>query len=89
VTQQPITSAATAVIDGAAGMLEASKLLAANPRDPATYQAYSSQSRALSGAIKSIVSNIRLTFYCKNVLLTVLPICFGLSVVISSFPPKL
>jgi talin len=57
--QLPITTATRALLDGAIGMIDAAKLLAANPRDPATHHMYAAQTHTLSEAVKSVVSAIR------------------------------
>ena len=55
----PITKAGKDIIDGACNMVQAAKQLAANPKDPPTYQSYSAHSHSVSEAIKRIVSSIR------------------------------
>jgi len=57
--QEPITTAGRSIIDGACNMLMAAKQLAMNPKDPPTYQAYSTHSHSVSEAIKRLVSSIR------------------------------
>ncbi|XP_076439084.1 talin-1-like isoform X2 [Babylonia areolata] len=57
--QEPIVVAGKAMMDGACHMLQAAKQLAVNPRDPATYQLYSSHSKSVSDSIKRLVSSIR------------------------------
>ena len=57
--QEPIVIAGKAMMDGACHMLQAAKQLAVNPRDPATYQLYSSHSKSVSDSIKRLVSSIR------------------------------
>ncbi|XP_064596457.1 talin-1-like [Liolophura sinensis] len=57
--QVPITKAGISMIDGACHMLQAAKQLAINPRDPPTYQLYSSHSKSVSDSIKKLVSSIK------------------------------
>lgn len=57
--QEPIIIAGKSMIDGACHMLQGAKQLAVNPRDPATYQLYSSHSKSVSDAIKHLVSSIK------------------------------
>ncbi|GAB1607177.1 talin-1-like isoform X1 [Argonauta hians] len=57
--QEPITSAGMSMIDGACHMLQAAKQLAVNPKDPSTYQLYSSHSKSVSDAMKRLVSSIK------------------------------
>ena len=59
VAQEPITSAGLDMIDGAALMMESAKQLAVTPNDPPTYQRYSEHSKAVSDAIKKLLSAIR------------------------------
>ena len=47
------------MIDGASHMIEAAKQLAVTPNDPPTYQRYSEHSKAVSAAIKKLLSAIR------------------------------
>ncbi|KAL5020158.1 hypothetical protein ScPMuIL_003050 [Solemya velum] len=57
--QEPLVSAGLSMIDGACHMLMAAKQLAVNPRDPPTYQLYSSHSKSVSDAIKRLMSSIK------------------------------
>ncbi|KAL3884759.1 hypothetical protein ACJMK2_024867 [Sinanodonta woodiana] len=57
--QEPITTAGKCMIDGACNMLQAAKQLAINPKDPPTYQLYSSHSKSVSDSIKRLVSSIK------------------------------
>uniref|UniRef100_A0A8W8NJ43 Talin-1 n=1 Tax=Magallana gigas TaxID=29159 RepID=A0A8W8NJ43_MAGGI len=57
--QEPIVSAGKAMIDGACHMVTAAKQLAVNPKDPPTYQLYSSHPKSVSEAIKRLVSSIK------------------------------
>ena len=43
-------------------MLQAAKQLAINPKDPPTYQMYSTHSKSVSDSIKRLVSAIRSVF---------------------------
>jgi len=40
-------------------MVQAAKQLAVNPKDPPTYQMYSSHSKSVSDAIKRLVASIK------------------------------
>ena len=64
--QEPILSAGKSIIDGASKMIHSAKLLAANPRDPKTYQTYSAESHKVSEAIKKIVMAIRYFFFQRR-----------------------
>lgn len=57
--QEPIAGAGLSLIDGACNMVMAAKNLAVNPKDPPTYQQYSSHSHSVSEAIKRLVSSIK------------------------------
>ena len=57
--QAPILTSARGLIDGACNMVQAAKQLAVNPRDPPTYQQYSTHSHSVSEAIKKLVTSIR------------------------------
>ncbi|XP_070178806.1 talin-1-like [Littorina saxatilis] len=57
--QEPIVLSGRAMMDGACHMLQGAKQLAVNPRDPATYQLYSSHSKSVSDSIKRLVAAIR------------------------------
>jgi len=50
------------LISGACKMLESAKQLSINPKDPGTYQAYSTHSKSVSDSIKRLVSAIRWVF---------------------------
>jgi talin len=67
--QEPITSAGKSLISGACKMLEATKQLAINPKDPPSYQQYSNHSKNVSDAIKRLISAIRYRingFFCGD-----------------------
>ncbi len=57
--QEPIVAAGLAMIDGACNMIQAAKGLAVNPRDPPTYQQYSTHSKSVSDAIKHLMASIK------------------------------
>uniref|UniRef100_A0A0B7BNT7 I/LWEQ domain-containing protein n=1 Tax=Arion vulgaris TaxID=1028688 RepID=A0A0B7BNT7_9EUPU len=57
--QEPITQSGKAMIEGACNMLQVAKQLAANPKDPSTYQLYSHHSKSVSESIKRLVANIK------------------------------
>ena len=57
--QEPIASSGLGLIDGACNMVQAAKHLAVNPRDPPTYQQYSTHSHSVSESIKRLVSSIK------------------------------
>ena len=57
--QDPILLADRGLIDGACNMIQAAKQLAINPRDPPTYQQYSTHSHSVSESIKKLVLSIR------------------------------
>ncbi|XP_071140342.1 talin-1-like isoform X1 [Mytilus edulis] len=59
IAQQPIIQAGKAMIGGASNMVQAAKQLAVNPKDPPTYQMYSSYSKSVSDAIKKLVASIK------------------------------
>ena len=59
INQEPIVSAGKAMIGGASNMVQAAKQLAVNPKDPPTYQMYSSHSKSVSDAIKRLVASIK------------------------------
>lgn len=58
-SQEPITSAGKAIIDGSCNMILSAKSLALNPKDPPTWQALASHSKDVSDSIKKLVSSIR------------------------------
>lgn len=58
-SQEPITSAGKAIINGSCSMIESAKSLAVNPKDPPTWQSLASHSKNVSDSIKKLVSSIR------------------------------
>lgn len=56
---EPILNAGRTLIEGACAMLQAAKQLAVSPKDPPTYALYSSHSKIVSDAIKSLMAAIR------------------------------
>lgn len=58
-SQEPITSAGKAIINGSCSMIESAKSLAVNPKDPPTWQSLASHSKSVSDSIKSLVASIR------------------------------
>ena len=57
--QQPILESGSFIIEGSCSMIHSAKSLAINPRDPPTWQALANSSKAVSDAIKKLVSSIR------------------------------
>ncbi|XP_050730859.1 talin-2-like isoform X3 [Eriocheir sinensis] len=58
-SQEPITFAGKAIINGSCSLIESAKSLAVNPRDPPTWQAMANHSKSVSDSIKSLVASIR------------------------------
>lgn len=58
-SQEPITSAGKAIINGSCSLIESAKSLAVNPRDPPTWQSMANHSKSVSDSIKSLVASIR------------------------------
>lgn len=76
-SQEPITSAGKAIIDGSCAMIHAAKSLAVNPKDPPTWQLLANHSKNVSDSIKKLVSSIRYVL-CVKVLPIVRLLCFHL-----------
>lgn len=57
--QLPILESGSFIIEGSCSMIHSAKSLAINPRDPPTWQALANSSKAVSDAIKKLVSSIR------------------------------
>ena len=57
--QEPILESGYFIIDGSCSMIQAAKSLAINPQDPPMWETLSKSSKAVSDAIKNLVSAIR------------------------------
>ncbi len=57
--QEPILDSGAFIIEGSCSMIQSAKSLAVNPRDPPTWQSLANSSKAVSDAIKRLVSSIR------------------------------
>ncbi len=57
--QAPILESGSFIVEGSCSMIHSAKSLAVNPRDPPTWQQLANSSKAVSDAIKNLVSSIR------------------------------
>ena len=57
--QAPILDSGSFIVEGSCSMIHSAKSLAVNPRDPPTWQQLANSSKAVSDAIKNLVSSIR------------------------------